>query len=208
MIEHKNNKFWFVCVMAFMGFVQSGFAMPSLNQQMDSLKNYEADFKQTTSANGHVMAKASGKVWIHRPWQMRWQVISPDAQTLLVNNQTIVQINLDLNQATVRQMNVTEQSNAGLLLASSSDLTQIFFIKNLEDKNGASSFRLTPKKPLEITQIILNFNKNSLSSMQTWNTLGQHNTFEFSNIDTHSLIHPAIFKFIPSHGMDVLKSGE
>ena len=208
MIEYKNTRFRLVCLFVFIVFIPSGFAMPSLNQQLDSLKNYQADFKQTTMANGKVSANASGKVWIHRPWQMRWQVITPDAQTLLVNHHTMVQINPDLNQATVRQMNATELSNAGLLLASNADLSQMFMIKNLEDKNGVSSFRLTPKKPLEITEIILNFNTSGLSSMQTWNTLGQHNTFEFSRVDTHSIIPTALFVFKPSKEMDVLKASD
>jgi chaperone LolA len=208
MIEYKNTRFRLVSVIFFIVFIPSGFAMPSLNQPLDSLKNYQADFKQTTMANGQVTANATGKVCIHRPWQMRWQVITPDAQTLLVNHRTLVQINPDLNQATVRQMNPTELSNAGLLLASNADLSHLFIIKNLEDKNGVSSFRLTPKKPLEITEIILNFNTSGLSSMQTWNTLGQHNIFEFSKIDTHSMIPTSLFIFKPSKDMDVLKASD
>ena len=103
MIEYKNTRFRLVSVIFFIVFIPSGFAMPSLNQPLDSLKNYQADFKQTTMANGQVTANATGKVWIHRPWQMRWQVITPDAQTLLVNHRTLVQINPDLNHSILYQ---------------------------------------------------------------------------------------------------------
>jgi outer membrane lipoprotein carrier protein len=192
--------------MVFLAVAPVAFASVSLTNQLDNLKNYQANFSQTTYASGKVTAKASGKVWIQRPWQMRWQVDKPNAQTLLVNGQTIVQISPDLNQATVRQMNPTELSNAGLLLASHADLSKTFAIKILAAKQGDSVYQLTPKKPLQLTKIRLQFNKQGLSSMQTWNTLGQKNSFTFSRVNTHSVINKKLFKFVPAKGMDVLKA--
>gem|GEM_PF-2223750 len=181
-------------------------ATENLNSQLEHLKNYQANFSQITSANGDMTAKASGKVWIYRPWQMRWQVQKPSAQTLLVNGKTIVQLNPDLNQATVRQMNPTELSNAGLLLASHADLSNTFIIKALPSKKGLSSFLLTPKKPLQLTKIVLNFSKVGLASMETWNTLGQKNIFTFTKINTVAAINRSLFKFKPTKGMDVLNA--
>lgn len=194
--------------LVFAAVVPVAFASASLTEQLDNLKNYQANFSQTTYASGQVTAKAAGKVWIQRPWQMRWQVDKPSAQTLLVNGQTIVQISPDLNQATVRQMNPTELSNAGLLLASHADLSKTFAIKALATKQGNSVYQLTPKKPLQLTKITLQFNKQGLSSMQTWNTLGQKNIFTFSKVNAHSAINKKLFKFVPAKGMDVLKASQ
>jgi outer membrane lipoprotein carrier protein len=209
MLKKLNNvKKMFACVGIGVLFIcHNAMASISLNDQLSALHSYQAVFTQATVANGIITAKASGKVWIHRPWQMRWQVKKPNAQTLLVNGKTIVQISPDLNQATVRNMNPTELSNAGLLLASHADLSNTFVIRNRQENKGVSSYILTPKKPLQLTKIILNFSKAGLVSMETWNTLGQKNIFEFSKVDTHSRIHANLFKFKPAKGMDVLKAG-
>jgi outer membrane lipoprotein carrier protein len=203
---YKKCLFVFFCAVAIIMGISHVFAMASLDQSFDSLKNYQADFTQITTSNGQVIAKTSGKLWIRRPFHMRWQVMKPDAQTLLVNHHTIIQINPDLNQATIRQMNATEQSNAGLLLASGTELSKQFIIKKLTDKNGTMALSLTPKNSIEITKIILNFNANGLSSLKTWNTLGQLNSFKFSKVDTHSSISDSIFIFKPSKDMAILKS--
>ena len=187
-------------------FASTSMATASLNQQLQHLTNYHATFKQKTYANGRLTAQASGEVWIRKPWYMRWQVDKPNYEILLVNGKTLYNISPDLNQATVRQMNATELSNAGLLLASKTDLAKSFVIKSLSDKDGKAVYQLTPKKALQITKIILMFKKNQLVSMQTWNSLGQSNIFEFDNINEYP-INKILFNFKPAKGMDVLKAG-
>lgn len=192
-----------VVLWCLLGFIAIPCSFASLQTQLSSFHNLSAEFTQSlTDQQGHTRT-SSGKVWILKPNQFRWQVNTPNKQLFVSDGQQLWHYEVDLQQVTVQPLS-TQISQMPLLLLSGevSNLDTLFTITALGDE----CYQLVPKEQDSIIKkIILQFHHNTLQQLQLTNTMGQISAIHFSKVKTNTCLSPSLFQFTPPKGVDVVR---
>ena len=77
---------------------------------------------------GELLETSEGQFSLLRPHFMRWQIESPDQQLLIVNENTLTQIDWDLEVVSSRAMTPDNRSALDWLMAPAEELQQTFDI--------------------------------------------------------------------------------
>ena len=84
--------------------------------------------QRIVTPEGELLETSEGQFSLLRPHFMRWQIESPDQQLLIVNENTLTQIDWDLEVVSSRTMTPDNRSALGWLMASTEELQQTFDI--------------------------------------------------------------------------------
>ena len=84
--------------------------------------------QRTVTPEGELLETSKGQFSLLRPHFMRWQIESPDQQLLIVNENTLTQIDWDLEVVSTRAMTPENRSALDWLMAPAEELQQTFDI--------------------------------------------------------------------------------
>lgn len=176
-----------------------------LQQKLDALRSYEADFSQVVRAHGRVVSQAKGHMFLLRPGRFVWDTKEPMAQQIVADGKTIWIYDKDLEQVTVKPQAKNIGGTAGLFLSgSNTQMARDFAI--LQDKTNTNLFRLKAKNPDENFQsLALRFDNSALQSMEMLDQLGQTTLIVFAKSKTNQTISPTRFQFAIPKGVDVVR---
>ncbi len=140
------------CTLLFILFMAPIFAD---TPQLESFQTYQGKFIQETlnEKNGHVLFKASGKIWLAPPYLFRWQVGDPIQRIILrTHRNDFWMIEPFLDQATQYEtaQHLVTQLPALLLSGQIKSLQSYFQFKRLAFSGHVERYQLFPKKSLEI----------------------------------------------------------
>lgn len=179
-----------------------------LASNLASFKTFTANFSQSTFAGKKEIEKASGRIIIQRPGNFYWETFKPSKQVIIATKDVVWTYDVSLMQATRQRLSQQKGlTPANLLSGSPNKVLPYVNVALATDKNLLDTYRLTPKeRGSSFVKLELSFRHKVLVMMESWNQLGQHTLFTFTDITIDKPINSHFFHFIPPEGVDILKN--
>jgi outer membrane lipoprotein carrier protein len=174
---------------------------------LDGVSSWSADFTQTIDdGHGKVVRSAAGKIYLQKPGRFRWDYSQPSEQTIVADGKQIWLYDKDLQQANVRDMDVSLSSTPAVLLSGGATVSSQFDVTALPKKDGLDWYQLVPKHPETDFQLVrIGFDKGGdLVSMFLADKVNQVTQLTFSNSKRNIKLIPDLFVFTPPPGVDVI----
>jgi outer membrane lipoprotein carrier protein len=183
-------------------------AVKSLKTFVDQALTFRADFSQTLlDKNLRVIQKASGSMMFERPGKFRWTYEQPYQQLIVGDGQRVWFYDQDLDQVTVRQLDLALGSTPAALLAGSNAIERDFDLLEIEAQEGQLEWlEAIPKSRESVFELIrLGFSQAGLlREMVLRDSFGQVTWLIFSQIEQNPTLAPDLFQFTPPAGADVI----
>ncbi len=179
-------------------------AATELSHLLSQIKTYQADFKQTTFGNRENIALVTrGKMYLMHPGKFRWETSKPFKQVIIANGSTLWVYDIDLQQATKRQISTAKPTDpAALLTGNFNNLVRQYKITKLLH----GWYQLQPRKKGGAFQLVrLQFHRGKLVAMMLDNRLGQTSQFLMTNVKVNRRLDPKLFIFTAPRGVTVLQ---
>ena len=170
-----------------------------------SLTSLRAEFRQSvTDARGKAVESAQGTMSLARPGRFRWDYREP-AQLIVSDGVTVWFHDIDLEQVTIRKAAETLEGTPAMLLTGAGDLKADFTVSDGGTSQGLAWSRLLPRRADgDFSELRLGFADGELRRMTLLDRLGQTTELEFSRIERNPRLDPALFRFTPPPGVDVV----
>ena len=177
-----------------------------VDKYLAGVQSWSADFAQTIDdGHGKVVRSASGKLYLQKPGRFRWDYAQPTEQMILADGKQIWFYDKDLQQANVRDMDVSLASTPAVLLSGGATVGSQFTVTTLPKSDGLEWFQLVPKKPETDFQLVrIGFAKGELAQMFLADKLNQITQVSFSHSTRNPKLEPGLFAFTPPKGVDVI----
>jgi outer membrane lipoprotein carrier protein len=169
-------------------------------------KGLKANFTQTvTDRAGRKTQESSGTLFFSRPGKFRWVYQKPYAQLLVGDGKRLWIYDEDLDQVTVRKLDLAIGDSPAALLAGENDIEKRFNLKDAGTKDGLEWVEAAPKsKEGSFEMVLLGFKSDSLQAMQLKDNFGQTTLLRFSNLERNPALGGSLFRFTPPKGADVI----
>lgn len=178
-------------------------------QFLQGLEGLQAQFTQRLSdRSGQVTDESSGTLAIKRPNRFRWDYRDPHEQVIVADGTRVWVYDSDLEQVTVRKLDVALSSTPAMLLSGEGALTDNFNITDASERDGVLWVRMEPKRnDTDFRSVRLGFagsKAQELKFMELADKLGQTTLLEFSKFERNPKLDPARFVFKVPPGADVI----
>lgn len=178
-------------------------------QFLQGLEGLQADFSQTLSdRTGQVTDESRGALAIKRPNRFRWDYREPHEQVIVSDGARIWLYDKDLEQVTVRKLDVALSSTPAMLLSGQGTLTDNFEVTDTAERGGVLWVFMQPKRnDTDFKSVSLGFaggRSQDLRYMELADKLGQTTLLEFSNVKRNPTLDPSLFVFKVPDGADVI----
>lgn len=178
-------------------------------QFLQGLEGLQAQFTQRLSdRSGQVTDESSGTLAIKRPNRFRWDYRDPHEQVIVADGTRVWVYDSDLEQVTVRKLDVALSSTPAMLLSGEGALTDNFNITDASDRDGVLWVRMEPKRnDTDFRAVRLGFagtKAQELKFMELSDKLGQTTLLEFSKFERNPKLDPSRFVFKVPPGADVI----
>lgn len=182
-------------------------ASQSLLTQLSGITSMQGTFAQRQFDNrGELLLQSAGEFRMLRPGYFNWEIQSPDRQTIIADPQYLWHHDLDLETATRRPLDESDElAPLKILGGDSAVLRERFAVSSsaagtyqLKPRNSASTFR-------ELTLVL---EEGKIVSMELEDTAQQRVLIEFFNVELDVGLTPDDFAFTPPPGTDVFQHDE
>ncbi len=179
-------------------------ALPKFNAFSQSASGL-ADFEQTVYDRAQKVVQISkGKFAFSRPGKFRWTYDKP-AQLIVGDGAKVWIYDADLNQVTVRKLDKAVSSTPASLLTGDGKIEVLFDLAEQGMQDGIEWLEAKPKKAdTGFDRIRIGFSGDTLAAMELFDQFGTRTLLKFSNLRRNAAPDPALFKFTPPKGADVL----
>ncbi len=169
-------------------------------------KGLKAQFSQTVvDRNGRKVQESSGTLFFSRPGKFRWVYHKPYAQLLVGDGKRLWIYDEDLDQVTVRKLDLAIGDSPAALLAGENDIERRFNLKDAGGRNGLEWVEATPKTSGGSFEVVLlGFRGDNLQAMELKDSFGQTTLLRFSNLERNPSLGGSLFRFSPPKGADVI----
>jgi outer membrane lipoprotein carrier protein len=184
-----------------------GSAIESLNTFIQEAKTVRAIFSQTLlDKDGRTIQESSGTMLFERPDKFRWTYEKPYEQLIVGDGDKVWFYDQDLDQVTVRQLDLAIGSSPAALLAGSASIEENFKLVELGRNDGIEWLEATPKNNDSTFEIIqLGFSSEGiLKIMALRDNFGQTTLLTFSNLVKNPDLPADLFNFTPPDDADVI----
>ncbi len=188
------------------GLPASASGLSELKAFVDATKSAEARFSQTVRAkSGSRPQTASGSMAFARPGKFRWIYDKPYYQLLVGDGERLWVYDRDLNQVTVRRLGDALGATPAALLAGSNELEKNFSLSEAGLVDGVEWVDAVPRSAEGgFESMRLGFADGQLKYMQLKDNFGQTTLLTFSAMRRNVALDPALFRFAPPPGADVV----
>jgi outer membrane lipoprotein carrier protein len=178
-------------------------------QFLQGLDGLQAQFKQKlTDRSGQVTDESSGTLAIKRPNRFRWDYRDPYEQVIVSDGTRVWVYDSDLDQVTVRKLDVALSSTPAMLLSGEGALTDNFNITDSNERDGILWVRMEPKRnDTDFKAVRLGFSgskSQELRYMELADKLGQTTLLEFSKFERNPTLDSSRFVFKVPPSADVI----
>lgn len=151
------------------------------------------------------LQQAQGVMQFSRPGKFRWDYLKPYEQTIVGDGTRLWIYDKDLNQVTVRKLDLALGASPAALLAGSNDLERDFTLTNLGIEKGLDWLEATPKKRDTVFERVrMGFGKSGLEAMELRDQFGQVTVITFADVERNPRLAAEVFRFTPPKGVDVI----
>jgi outer membrane lipoprotein carrier protein len=183
-------------------------AVESLKTFVDKVSTFRADFSQTLlDKNFRVIQKASGSMMFERPGKFRWTYEQPYQQLIVGDGKQVWFYDQDLDQVTVRQLDLALGSTPAALLAGSNTIERDFDLHEIDAQGQLEWLEAVPKNQESAFELVrLGFSQTGmLREMVLRDSFGQVTWLIFSRTEQNPVLEPDLFQFTPPAGADVIR---
>jgi len=187
-----------------------GAILPAFQKKMDTLRDWQADFRQKAYiAAVDAYESSSGRVRIKKPGRILWEYLEPDRQILSSDGKKLFFYSVEDRQVIVRDLDANASAGVNLLfIAGARKIGDLFNLDLLRSGPQAPvRIKMTPKKAqANLAYLILSLDRASLRilSLQTFDLLQNNTLVEFSHVRENSHLSAGIFHFRIPKGTEVI----
>lgn len=182
-------------------------AVEHLRDFVQKTQTFKASFHQKLLDQQYqVIQEASGSMMFQRPGKFRWVYEKPYQQLIVGDGNRVWFYDQDLNQVTVRQLDLAIGNSPAALLAGSSAIEKDFNLTDINVEDEIDWLEATPKhKETNFELIRMGFSKTGkLQEMILRDNFGQFTLLVFSETDFNPSLASELFQFKPPSGADVI----
>lgn len=182
-------------------------ATDSLNAFIKDARTVQAEFSQTLlDKSAQVIQESTGTMLFERPGKFRWIYKTPYEQLIVGDGDKVWFYDEDLNQVTVRQLDLAIGSSPAALLAGNSAIEENFEIAELGMQSQIEWLEAVPKTSESSFEFIqLGFSQNGmLQLMVLRDNFGQTTLLTFTDLKQNIDLPTDTFTFVPPDDADVI----
>lgn len=201
------GRFHFFLLLCLLPSMAQSAAIDSLKTFIHGTRTVRATFSQTLlDRNMHVVQKATGTMQFERPGKFRWTYEKPYEQLIVGDGVKVWFYDHDLNQVTVRKLDLAIGSSPAALLAGSSAIESSFDLGENGLQGGLEWLEARPKSKEGTFELVrLGFTLDgTLTAMELRDNFGQTTVLIFSRLEKNPKLTPRLFKFTPPERADVI----
>ena len=178
----------------------------SVQRYFQNLQSLRADFIQRVfDERGRVMQTSSGRMLMRKPGKFRWDYQTPAEQVIVADGERLWAYDVDLAQVTVRKLDQALSSTPLALLSGAAPIEETFAVGSARRQDGLDWYELTPRQPQpEFRLLRVAFKGNLLVSLELEDSFGQRTRLDFQKLERNPALDPALLKFTPPPGVDVV----
>ena len=182
-------------------------AQPAQVQRyFQDLKSLRADFIQRVFDElSRVVQSSSGQMLMQKPGKFRWNYRTPAEQVIVADGDRLWAYDVDLAQVTVRKLDKALSATPLALLSGAAPIEDTFTVGEARNRDGLAWYELTPKQPQpEFRLLRVAFKAELLVSLELEDGFGQRTRLDFQKLERNPALDPALLKFAPPPGVDVV----
>lgn len=186
-------------------------AVLELKSLLSGLKTLQADFTQTVLNDElEPVRESTGTFKLQRPevtgmGKFRWDYTAPFEQVIVGDGVNLWTFDPELEQATVKPMQETLASSPASLLTGSAPIEEEFDIREIGESGELYWIGLKPAvQDTDFENVRVALRNGELATMELHDNLGQTTRIQFENVRRDAEIDPAVFRFTPPEGADVI----
>jgi len=186
---------------------------PARAAGIDQLKSFYAAtksgsvaFRQVVVGKGQAAGKeSSGTFSFQRPGRFRWAYEKPYEQLIVGDGERLWIYDKDLNQVTVRKLDVALGSTPAALLAGDAALERNFDLEDAGRRGNLDYVSAKPRSPdTGFASVRIGLADNLPRTMELADTFGNVTTLSFERFERNVALDPSRFQFVPPKGADVV----
>lgn len=201
------KRYYFGLLLCLFTSVAEAGAINSLKTFIQDTRTVRAVFLQTVlDRNAQVVQRGSGTMQFERPGKFRWVYEKPYEQLIVGDGVRIWFYDRDLNQVTVRKLDLAIGSSPAALLAGSSGIETSFDLTDIGLQGDTEWLEARPKtKEGTFEWVRLGFTPQGvLKAMELQDNFGQTTVLTFSGLERNPKLASELFKFSLPEGADVI----
>jgi outer membrane lipoprotein carrier protein len=178
-----------------------------LRDFVSQARSGQAQFEQTVlDRAGRKVQAAGGTFQFLRPGKFRWAYDRPAEQLIVGDGSRFWVYDKDLNQVTVRKLDLALGATPAALLAGSEDIETAFNLVDAGTKDGLEWVEAVPRsRESGFERVRMGFNAQALpEAMEIKDQFGQTTHLKFSKIEKNPGLGAELFTFTPPKGADVI----
>ncbi|MFN9776010.1 MAG: outer membrane lipoprotein chaperone LolA [Burkholderiales bacterium] len=182
-------------------------AIEQLREFATATKSARGEFsQQQVRSSGRAADTASGTFAFSRPGRFRWEVAVPYEQLIVTDGERLHFYDKDLKQVTVRKVGDAIAATPAAILFGSNDVDASFTLRESGVVEGVEWLEAIPKaKDSGFDRIRIGFRGGLPEAMEVRDAFGQTTRFAFRSIERNPSLDPAMFRFTPPRGVDVVQ---
>ncbi len=195
-----------LALLPFGGAAQNG-AAERLQEFLAQTRSLQAEFRQEIhDASGHLIEESEGVVSLSRPGKFRWEYREPYQQQVIGDGTEVWVYDVDLDQATVGDMEAGLGATPALLLYSDRALEESFDVKSLGEEGPLHWAELLPRaEESTFTFIRIGLGPEGPRVMELGDAFDQHIRIAFERLELDVRFDEGHFRFVPPAGVDVFR---
>lgn len=171
-----------------------------------NLASIQADFTQTVvDSDGEQVQDSRGQVWIERPGRFRWDYRTPYRQLIVSDGKQLWTYDEDLEQATVKDLDVALSSTPAMLLSGYRPLSEVMTWEAEGESDGTAWFRLQPREQdSSVENVRIGFRDRQLDTLEVVDGFGNHTHIRFAGLQRNRSLDDRLFHLKLPPGTDII----
>ncbi|WP_040851732.1 outer membrane lipoprotein chaperone LolA [Nitrosospira lacus] len=201
-----ERSYFLLLLSLFTSIAEAG-ALSSLKTFVQDTRTVRATFVQTVlDKNMRVVQRGGGTMQFERPGKFRWVYEKPYEQLIVGDGARIWFYDRDLDQVTVRKLDLAIGTSPAALLAGSSNIEADFDLTEIGSQGDTEWLEAKPRtKEGTFEWVRLGFTPaGGLKAMELHDNFGQTTVLTFSRMEQNPRLSSELFKFTPPEGVDVI----
>lgn len=176
-------------------------AREQLLQRLDAMSTFEADFQQRTiEVGGNDIQHQRGFFALKRPHRFLWRVDEPFEQTIVIEGQSVLIFDPDLEQLIQQQLDDFTEASLATLLTQTGDPLEPYTVEGSDDE-----FTLRPRMAQKFfEEMQLRFDGDSLTRIEVLDAFENRTEFNFYNTKLNSNLDDSVFELDVPEGTDII----
>jgi len=186
--------------------VASGAALDRFSSFVSNTQSAKAGFEQKVfDRNNKLIQESKGTFAFSRPGRFRWVYEKPYSQLIVGDGSRVWLYDEDLKQVTVKKIDQALTSTPAALLAGNNEALRSFQLSEQGERDGLEWLEAIPKdREGGFERIRLGFGPSGPEMMELSDSFGQRTVLRLTGFQRNAKIDPAMFRFTPPKGADVI----